>query len=256
MPKLTVGSLFAGVGGIELGLEMTGGFETVWQVENDEYATRVLEKHWPGVRRWGDIKDFNSWIKSLAISSPAAFPVKTSATLENVPALPEPVRGSGGKWCEPFAWYDQSTCLWRTWQRCLIEGWERFSGTWPRSGMTRNGIAYRRPPLVPLTAVIGRSLLPTCRAADARGSTYQYDRGDHSKSRLTLLGWVRLHPTLTARDARTIKGNVPPPKHIGGPSLAQLLGDPEAGGRLNPVWCEWYMGFPMHWTASDASGTP
>jgi len=55
---LTVGSLFAGIGGLELGLERTGGFKTVWQVECDEYATQVLERHWPGVRRWGDVRTF------------------------------------------------------------------------------------------------------------------------------------------------------------------------------------------------------
>ena len=58
MTPLTVGSLFAGIGGIELGLEWTGGFKTVWQVENDEYATKVLERHWPDVRRWGDVWTF------------------------------------------------------------------------------------------------------------------------------------------------------------------------------------------------------
>ena len=56
--KLTVGSLFAGIGGIELGLERTGHFETVWQVEIDDYAARVLERHWPGARRWRDITTF------------------------------------------------------------------------------------------------------------------------------------------------------------------------------------------------------
>ncbi len=55
---LTVGELFAGIGGIGLGLERTGGFEVKWQVENDGYATRVLEKHWPNVRRWGDVTTF------------------------------------------------------------------------------------------------------------------------------------------------------------------------------------------------------
>ena len=55
---ITVGSLFAGIGGLELGLERTGGFKTVWQVEIDDYATQVLEKHWPNVRRWRDVRTF------------------------------------------------------------------------------------------------------------------------------------------------------------------------------------------------------
>jgi len=52
---LTVGSLFAGIGGFDKGLEETGGFITKWQVEIDPYCNRVLAKHWPAVPRYGDI---------------------------------------------------------------------------------------------------------------------------------------------------------------------------------------------------------
>jgi DNA (cytosine-5)-methyltransferase 1 len=57
---LTVGSLFSGIGGIELGLEATGGFRTIWQVEIDPYCRRILEKHWPEVPKYGDITKLSS----------------------------------------------------------------------------------------------------------------------------------------------------------------------------------------------------
>jgi DNA (cytosine-5)-methyltransferase 1 len=53
-----VGELFAGIGGIGLGLERTGAFKVVWQVENNKYATDVLKKHWADVPRWGDVRTF------------------------------------------------------------------------------------------------------------------------------------------------------------------------------------------------------
>lgn len=53
---LTIGSLFSGIGGLELGLERAG-METLWQVEYDDYCNLILEKHWSGVKRYGDIKE-------------------------------------------------------------------------------------------------------------------------------------------------------------------------------------------------------
>ena len=52
---LTVGSLFAGIGGFDLGLERAG-MRVRWQVEIDPYCQRVLAKHWPYVQRYGDIR--------------------------------------------------------------------------------------------------------------------------------------------------------------------------------------------------------
>ncbi len=52
---VTFGSLFSGIGGMDLGLERAG-WECRWQVEIDPYCSRVLAKHWPDVPRYGDIR--------------------------------------------------------------------------------------------------------------------------------------------------------------------------------------------------------
>ena len=55
---MKVGSLFSGIGGLDLGLERAG-MDVIWQSEIDPYACKVLNKHWPTVPNLGNIKEID-----------------------------------------------------------------------------------------------------------------------------------------------------------------------------------------------------
>jgi hypothetical protein len=117
-------------------------------------------------------------------------------------------------------------------------GSEPYSGRWPRSGMTRSGIAYRLPPLVPLTAGIGRSLWATPTASDCANRTKStYGR--------CLPREVAMRPTPTT-SMMTI-ADQEQARYSGTDSRRPSYS--EAGsGSLNPQWVEWLMGFPVGWS--------
>lgn len=61
---MRIGSLFSGIGGLELGLEWAGVGDVVWQVEQNEFCRRVLARHWPDVERYEDVEEVGA--KNLA----------------------------------------------------------------------------------------------------------------------------------------------------------------------------------------------
>lgn len=54
--SIKIGSLFAGIGGFELGLERAiPGAQTIWQVEQDAFCQSILKKHWPHAQLYDDV---------------------------------------------------------------------------------------------------------------------------------------------------------------------------------------------------------
>ena len=60
MNKLRVLSLFAGIGGFDLGLERTNGFRAAAFCEIDPFCQRVLANHWPKVPIYDDVRTLSA----------------------------------------------------------------------------------------------------------------------------------------------------------------------------------------------------
>lgn len=53
-----IGSLFAGIGGFELGIERAiPNSETIWQVEQNPFCQSILSKHWTKAKIYNDVRD-------------------------------------------------------------------------------------------------------------------------------------------------------------------------------------------------------
>ena len=192
-------------------------------------------------------------------SSRAGSRARTSAMPERVQDSLGNAPDSGLNSLEWFARFDLDSCLWRTSQLSLLGGLMPFSGRWPRSGMTRNGRAFRLPPLVPRISGTVCSYWPTVNAADAKRGADARDRKGSGGPNLAhavktaICDFVTMYPTPSARDWKSGAASEATHERNSRPINEQIVrveaaGDETRPKTLNPAWVEWLQGLPPGWT--------
>lgn len=221
-----------------------------------------------------------TWFRAASLARTSAPQTATAQALTaRRVGFGESLRGS-------FARYDRSMCSWRTAQISLLGASDECLETWPRWGLMAGGACYPQKPLEHGTCERGSGLLPTLTVSG------NYNRkGASRKSGDGLATAIRRMPTLRATDGERggrgdllaiIRGR--PNKHCRMPTLtandckpagrvevmeyrqenrrttvqrlrAAVTEPEDLGGTLNPDWCEWFMGWPIGWTASEPLAT-
>lgn len=176
----------------------------------------------------------------------AAFRAKTFHLQEKEQESKVNVPGFGQKWHELSVKYDLATCSWKTHQCLFPEDLQESSVTLPKWGMTRNGHVFQHLTLERPISVTEFGLLPTPKASDwnKRGKVSPHPRNG-------LPGAVMNFPTPTASDANKWSNESLAERKAKGRQIRlNTAVSPEGGngGRLNPNWVEWLMGWPIGWT--------
>lgn len=194
----------------------------------------------------------------LEASRARTFPLR-----EKAPALMAPDPASGGKCTGLLAKYDRNMSLWRTPQCSLLAGLDVFLGTWPRSGMMRNGWCWERTTWVPRMSVsacgyllstppLGQGMkFATPQARDFRtGEARRWDNPARSRN---LNDQIAKFPTPRTKGMCGGSGAFQKMKALEAEGIVTTEERKQmtagSGGQLNPTWVEWLMGWPLEWTA-------
>ncbi len=299
---LTHLSLFSGIGGLDLAAE-AAGFVTVGQCEWADYPTKVLEKHWPDVPRWRDIRTLTK----------ESFYERTGLSTVDIV--------SGGFPCQPFSLAgkrrgkDDDRYLWPEMLRVIrelrpswvlgenvpgivnlaldqvladleAEGYESQTFLVPACGVDAPHKRFRCAILAHAYEHGERALRWDWEFQDA--SAHGGSRDDHRRRTPEPLAGKRRQdepgPAGVADGLRTAVHEADPdPESIRlqGCTDQAVLGseftlyssrERESGyksqlceflectplgkiGLMNPEWVEWLMGYPIGWTALNASET-
>ena len=227
---LTHLSLFSGIGGLDLAAEWAG-FETVGQCEWADYPTKVLERHWPTVPRWRDIRTLTG----------EDFYARTG--LRTVDAI------SGGFPCQPFSkagrrgGKNDDRFLWPEMLRVIKE----LHPTWVVGENVANILNLALDDVLSdleATGYEARAFMVSARSVGAL----------HLRERFAILAHANSDRRFPVSGEAPQEGCDAHQVHDAVPEGTEACGG--GTGDLNPEFVEWLMGFPIGWTECSASGTP
>ena len=237
---MRIGSLFSGIGGLDLAVEIATGGQTVWQVESNEHCRQVLARHWPEAARHNDVCSVGSGnlaaIDVLCGGSPctdlsAASPTKTGLKGERSGLFYEFVRIAKEMQPQMVVIENVPPLLKQQATVDAVMADAGYACSWLTCYASTTGAPHLR-----------QRVFVVCTKSDGFALTAEpvkvgkFERG--------------LWPTPKSRDFRSGKGTSEAnlPKRVGSRDLPELL-----RGKLNPAWVECLMGLPAGWTLPTGS---
>ena len=248
--------LFSGIGGFSLGLERTGGFETVAFCEIEPFPRRVLAKHWPEVPQYDDVRTLTADVLArdgIAVDViTGGFPCQDISVAGKRAGLGEATRS--GLWSEVVRLIGDLRPRYVIVENVanLLSGPSEKRGGWfgrvlgdlAECGYDAEWETYRRQPwALPIAAKeFGLWLTPTVQ--DGAKATKKW-RQNYQNNLTAQVFTPRMWPTPASANS---KGAVKA-RYLGSPeyrgNLDEAVRTSEKDGQMNPPWVEWLMGFPI-----------
>jgi hypothetical protein len=169
------------------------------------------------------------------------FRARTSQLQEKEMDLMENGQECGEKWHGLLAKLCPNTFLWKTAQYSLLEDLELSLQTFPRWGLMQNGALYQQQMLVRPTEGTEYGFMPTPTSSTGGANHNSPTTLSGKRFTMNLAGYAQKFPTPTAHLSK--ETNAPSEALRNQPSLSSIV-----GGKLNPTWVEWLMGWPLGWT--------